>query len=248
MESYLFPFLASVLAGFINVIAGGGTLITFPALVLAGVEPISANITNTVALWWGPLAGALSYRNTIKENLSTTIAFAFPSVLGAVFGAFLLIHTPSDTFRKVIPFLISFATLLLAFSEFILRVIRALGLGKNLGLLLQFATAVYGSYFGAGIGIMMMSSIVLSGVSNLQVAIALKNFLGFLINFLGAFIFLFSGKVMFDFVLVMMPGFIIGGYLGAFVAQRLNSKVVKRFVVAWGLFLSLAFFYKEFYA
>ncbi|WP_448584620.1 sulfite exporter TauE/SafE family protein [Thermocrinis sp.] len=249
MESYVITFLASLLAGFINVIAGGGTLVTFPALIWVGVEPVSANITNTVALWLGPLAGALSYRNIIKENLSSLRIFLPPSVLGAILGAFLLIHTPSDTFRKAIPFLIGFATLLLALSEFILRVLKNLG-ARNSSIIastLQFATAVYGSYFGAGIGIMMVSSIVLSGISNIHVAIGLKNFLGFLINLLGAFVFLFSGKVAFDFVLVMMGGFVIGGYLGGLTAQKLNQKVVKIFIIFWGFFLSLAFFLKEFY-
>ncbi|WP_448588384.1 sulfite exporter TauE/SafE family protein [Thermocrinis sp.] len=241
--------IASVFAGFINAIAGGGTLLTFPALVAVGVEPVSANITNTVALWWGPLAGALSYRNTIKENLPILKVFLLPSILGAILGALLLIYTPSDTFRKAIPFLIGFATLLLALSEVIMKLLKNSPLYRSslpISLLLQFATGVYGSYFGAGIGIMMVSSIVLSGVSNIQVAIGLKNFLGFLINLLGALIFLFSGKVAFDFVLVMMPGFVVGGYLGAFTAQRLNPKAVKTTIVIWGTLLSLFFFVREF--
>jgi len=249
MESYIIAFLASLFAGFINAIAGGGTLITFPALIWVGVEPVSANITNTVALWLGPLAGAFSYRQIIKENFPTLVIFLLPSILGAILGAFLLMNTPSDTFRKAIPFLIGFATLLLALSDFILRMLKNVGVRSNslIAFILQFATAIYGSYFGAGIGIMMMASIALSGVANVQVAIGLKNFLGFLINLLGAFIFLFSGKVMYDFVLVMMGGFVVGGYLGALTAQKLNNEVVKLFIIFWGFFLSFAFFLKEFY-
>ncbi len=93
METYLIPILASIVAGFINVIAGGGTLITFPALVFAGLDPLSANITNTVALWLGPFTSALSYRKTLRENFSILKTFLLPSLLGALLGAFLLIHT-----------------------------------------------------------------------------------------------------------------------------------------------------------
>jgi len=196
METYLIPILASIVAGFINAIAGGGTLITFPALILAGLDPLSANITNTVALWLGPFTSALSYRKTLRENFPILKTFLPPSLLGALLGAFLLIHTPPETFKKAVPFLIGFATLLLAFSELILKFITRLGnSSKFLPILLQFLAAIYGSYFGAGIGIMMASSIVLSSVSNMQLTIALKNFLGFVINLLGALIFLFSGKV-----------------------------------------------------
>jgi uncharacterized membrane protein YfcA len=247
METYLIPILASIVAGFINAIAGGGTLITFPALVFAGLDPLSANITNTVALWLGPFTSALSYRKTLRENFPIFKTFLPPSLLGALLGAFLLIHTPSETFKKAVPFLIGFATLLLAFSELILKFITRLGnSSKFLPILLQFLTAIYGSYFGAGIGIMMASSIVLSGVSNMQLTIALKNFLGFVINLLGALIFVFSGKVAFNFVLVMMPAFMLGGYLGAVVAKRLNQKTAKAVIVAWGFLLSFVFFIKEF--
>jgi uncharacterized membrane protein YfcA len=168
METYLIPILASIVAGFINAIAGGGTLITFPALIFAGLDPLSANITNTVALWLGPFTSALSYRRTLRENFPTLKTFLPPSLLGALLGAFLLIYTPPETFKKAVPFLIGFATLLLAFSELILKFITRLGnSSKFLPILLQFLTAIYGSYFGAGIGIMMASSIVLSGVSNM---------------------------------------------------------------------------------
>ncbi len=247
MESYLIPLVASIVAGFVNAIAGGGTLITFPALIFAGLDPLSANITNTVALWLGPFASALSYRETLKENYSVLKTFLPPSLFGALLGAFLLIYTPPEAFKKAVPFLIGFATLLLAFSELILRFIARLGKpSKFFPILLQFLTAIYGSYFGAGIGIMMTSSIVLSGVSNMQLTIALKNFLGFVINLLGAFIFLFSGKVAFAFVFVMMPAFMLGGYLGALVAKRLNQKTAKGLIVAWGFLLSFVFFLKEF--
>ncbi|MFN7066098.1 MAG: sulfite exporter TauE/SafE family protein [Aquificaceae bacterium] len=239
LSEYLLAFFPSVLAGAINAVAGGGTLITFPSLLWLGLDPVVANITNTVALWVGSLFGAFGFRKRIKEAKEMLLPLLVASTLGALLGALLLINTPSQTFRSLVPLLILFAVLMLAFGEFINRIISRLRIVPLIALSLQFLTGVYGSYFGAGIGIMMLVSLTLSGVNNIHTANGLKNLLGFSINLLGAVVFVLSGKVSWIYALVMMPGFALGGYLGAVLSQRVKQRVVRVFVIGWGLFLAL---------
>ncbi len=244
MEPYLIAFGGALLAGAINAVAGGGTLITFPALLWLGFDPVVANITNTVALWTGSLSGAFGFRKRLAETKSLLLPFLLSSSLGAITGALILVKTPSQTFKSVVPFLVFFAVFMLAFSELIKKLLAKFALQEGRGLLtfallLQFMTGLYGSYFGAGIGIMMLASLTLSGLKNIHSANALKNLLGFSINLLGAVIFILSGKVSWSYALVMMPGFALGGYAGAKLSQRFRPKVVRIFVVLWGIALGV---------
>ncbi|MCS6876127.1 MAG: sulfite exporter TauE/SafE family protein [Aquificaceae bacterium] len=244
MEGYIIAVASAFLAGAINAVAGGGTLITFPTLLSLGIDPLVANITNTVALWVGSLLGVFGFRSRMVEVKSLVVPFLVSSSLGACVGALLLIKTPSQTFKNIVPFLILFAVVLLAGSEFIKRFLsRLLTRGKDIPigvpLFFQFLTGVYGSYFGAGIGIMMIASLMLSGVNSIHTANALKNLLGFNINLLGAFIFALSGKVNWTYALLMMPGFALGGYTGAIISQRFKPERVRLFVVLWGLLIAL---------
>ncbi|MCS7308024.1 MAG: sulfite exporter TauE/SafE family protein [Aquificaceae bacterium] len=244
MEGYIIAVASAFLAGAINAVAGGGTLITFPTLLSLGIDPLVANITNTVALWVGSLLGVFGFRSRMVEVRNLVVPFLVSSSLGACVGALLLIKTPSQTFKNIVPFLILFAVVLLAGSEVIKRFLsRLLTKGKDIPigvpLFLQFLTGVYGSYFGAGIGIMMIASLMLSGVNSIHTANALKNLLGFNINLLGAFIFALSGKVNWTYALLMMPGFALGGYTGAIISQRFKPERVRLFVVLWGLFIAL---------
>ncbi len=241
MVEFLLAFLSSLLAGVINAIAGGGTLITFPSLVWLGLDPIVANITNTVALWTGSFFGAIGFRGKFKGIKHLILPFLIASTFGALLGALILIITPSQTFKSLVPFLILFAVLVLALSEPIKRLslrFSQIYVHPFIPLFLQFLTGVYGGYFGAGIGIIMLASISLSGISHIHTANALKNLLGFSINFVGAIVFLISGKISWLHALVMMPGFALGGYLGAKLSQRLRPSKIKAFIIAWGLFLA----------
>lgn len=243
MIEYLLAFIASLFAGAINAVAGGGTLITFPSLVWLGLDPVVANITNTVALWIGSLFGAFGFKGRFKETKNLLLPFLIASTFGALLGALILIKTPSQTFKSLVPLLIFFAVLILALSEPIKRMVSIFSKGHihpSIPLSLQFLTGIYGSYFGAGIGIMMLASITLSGIHHIHTANALKNLLGFSINLVGAFVFLISGKVSWLYAFVMMPGFALGGYLGAKLSQRFNPRVIKAFVVFWGF--SLVFY------
>lgn len=242
MEGYAVVFVAGFLAGFINSVAGGGTLITFPSLVWAGLDPVVANMTNTVALWVGSLGGAWGFRKNFYEVKNLILPFLVVSSVGAILGAFLLLYTPSSTFKNLVPFLILLAVLLLALSETIKKALIRLPFGRFsflFSLFLQFITGVYGSYFGAGIGIMMLTSLSLSGIGNIHIANALKNMLGFVINLIGAFIFALSGKVNWHFVVLLMPSFALGGYAGAKISLKFHPRTVKFFVVLWGILVCL---------
>ncbi|RMH07983.1 MAG: sulfite exporter TauE/SafE family protein [Aquificota bacterium] len=171
------------------------------------------------------------------------------SITGSLVGALFLLYTPPTTFKSLVPFLIFTAVLLLAFSEAIKRAIAGFLLeGKKLPyvfpLALQFITGVYGSYFGAGIGIMMLASLSLSGIGNIHTANALKNLLGFVINLVGAFVFALSGKVSWHFVALLMPSFALGGYVGARVSLIFPPRWVKVFIILWGVFIGSYLFVK----
>ncbi len=239
---YLIVFFSSVLAGITNAVAGGGTLITFPSLIFVGVNPISANITNTIALWIGSLTGAIGFRDSLKDQKDKIKLLMFPSLFGGLTGAYLLVSTPTRVFESVVPFLILFATLTLLFKRRMNTFFRSYEAKKLYVLPLQFFIAMYGGYFGAGIGILMLAGLGLMGVESIHVANGIKNLMGFTINATASLFFLSSGYILWDYALVMMLGFGAGGYLGAIVSTKIDKKKVELFTVLWGFVLSVVFF------
>jgi hypothetical protein len=243
---------AAFAAGLINSIAGGGTLVSFPALLWVGRDPVLANATSTVALWPASLAGLYGFRRELKGEACTFLLFAAPSLVGGVVGAVLLLRTPSETFGRLVPFLILFATLLLAAQEPISRRLRA---GREEGhrptrawwtgaLAFQFLVGVYGGYFGAGIGILMLAALGLLGFTDIHRMNALKNLLAICINGVAAAYFIASGKVYWADVLLMTFAAIAGGYSGARLAYRLGRRFVRLAVILIGLFMSVSLFVK----
>jgi hypothetical protein len=243
---------AAFAAGMINSIAGGGTLVSFPALLWVGRDPVLANATSTVALWPASLAGAYGFRGELKGGARTFLLFAAPSLLGGVLGALLLLRTPSETFGRLVPFLILFATLLLAAQEPISRRLRA---GRAEGheptrawwagaLAFQFLVGVYGGYFGAGIGILMLAALGLLGFDDIHRMNALKNLLAICINGVAAVCFVVWGAVIWSDVLVMTLAAVAGGYLGARLAYRLGRRFVRLAVIVIGLAMSVSLFVK----
>ncbi len=239
---YLLAALGAALAGATNAVAGGGTLKTFPLLVWLGVDPVSANITNTVSLWIGSMTSAFGFRRYIKEGKDYLKRLLIPSLLGGFFGAYLLVKTPSDLFRSFVPFLILFATFVLALNNGLIKEVKFHGRYNLFVFVAQFLTSLYGGYFGAGIGILMLASLSLAGIKNIHVANGIKNLLGMSINAIASFYFAFSGLVFWQYASVMMIGFAIGGFLGAKASQKFEKRKVKAFIIAWGLFLSVLFF------
>ncbi len=243
-------FTAGIAAGAINAIAGGGTLISFPALLWIGRDAIVANATNTVAIWPGSLAGAYGFRRELATARRWLLLLIAPSLVGGALGAWLLLRTPTTTFERLVPFLILAATILLAAQE---MVTTRLGLvaksHENPGagwltfvLIFQFIVGVYGGYFGAGMGILMLAALGLIGMTDMHQMNGVKNVLAVFINGIAAIYFALSNAVAWNDVLVMTVGTIIGGYFGARVARRFGRVFVRRAVVVIGIVMSVALF------
>jgi len=245
---------AALAAGIINAIAGGGTLLSFPALVAIGVSPVLANATNTVALVPGSLAGALGFRRNLAEVPRWMLLLTIPSLAGGALGAVILLHTSTKTFSRLVPFLILGATILLASQELITRRLRHFLESHERGtspawitfaFSFQFLVGIYGGYFGAGIGILMLAALGLIGMRDLHQMNGLKNLLAICMNGVAAIYFVVSGAVLWKYVIAMAAASIAGGFLGARLAHRLGRKFVRGAVVAIGLVMTVALFVKS---
>lgn len=241
-------FGASVMAGLINSIAGGGTLVSFPVLVWAGRNPVMANATNTVALLPASLAGALGFRRELARSGRWIRLLTVPSLAGGVLGAVLLLRTPERLFAQTVPYLILAATLLMAGQEIFTRGLATgareeqatpAGLRPYAALLFQTAVGIYGGYFGAGIGILMLAALGVLGLSDIHQMNGIKNLLAILINGVAAAYFVFSGAVLWNDVMIMAAGSLIGGFMGARLARFLGRTFVRRFVIVVGLTMAL---------
>jgi hypothetical protein len=246
--------IAGVAACAINSVAGGGTLISFPALVAYGEPTLFSNATSMGATGVGSLSSALGYRRGTTVQRGLLLTLAIPSLMGALLGAVILVNTPAELFRRVVPYLVLFATLLLALRNVITR--RLVGgfqgeehvtiVGRALGAAVQLFVALYGGYFSAGLGLMMLGSFSVMGLRNIHKMNALKTPLGAIIN-LVSFVFLaIRGLVVWPLAIVMSAGGIVGGYLGARLAMRVNPRLVHVVAVAIGLLVSVWFFVRSY--
>jgi uncharacterized protein len=243
-------FSAALAAGLLNSVAGGGTFLTFPALLFTGVPPISANATSTVAVWPGSVASARAYRDRMPKSLRLLAPLAAASLAGGFAGARVLLHTPPRTFLRVIPFLMLGATLLFAFGPRILR--GAFGrdahgaswrrVGTVAGL--QFLTAFYGGYFGAGMGIVMLSFLTLLPLGDIHAMNSVKTLLNSVANGVAVLTFILARIIFWPQGVLMLCGAVLGGYGGAHYAQQLDPGRVRVFVVVVGFALSIVFFAK----
>lgn len=243
---------AGIIAGAINSIAGGGTLISFPALLWIGRDPIIANATNAVALWPGSLAGMVGFRRELASVPRWLFFLIIPTCVGTTIGALLLLRTPVPTFDRIVPFLILGATVLLAAQDLITRrlgfVARAHANPTPLWatgvFLFQFGVGIYGGYFGAGMGILMLAALGLIGLTDIHQMNGLKNLLSICINALAAVYFTIAGVIVWRDVLIMSAGAILGGFFGARMAHRLGRKFVQRAVVVIGMVMSVSLFFR----
>jgi hypothetical protein len=245
-------FFAAVAAGAINSIAGGGTLVSFPTLLWLGRDPILANAANTIAMWPGSLAGAIGFRRELATVRRWLLLLIVPSLLGGALGGWLLLRTPVSTFERLVPFLILGATLLLAAQEMISARLGSLARAHEnptpgwvtFVFLFQFLVALYGGYFGAGMGILMLAALGLIGLTDMHQMNGLKNLLAVCINGIAAIYFAFVAPVSWKDVGIMTAGTIAGGFLGAKVARRLGRKFVRGFVVTIGIVMTIALLMK----
>ena len=239
---WLVMFCAAFSAGVINSIAGGGTLVTFPVLIWLGLDPKVANGTSTVALWPGLFGGLFGYRKELENSSTILIRLGATSVIGGAFGAWLLIWTPSPLFAALVPFLILFATVLFMVQGEMNKRLRLGSIDQNPtglwwtgAIIFQFFSAMYGGYFGAGNGILMLAAMGLLGMNELHRANGIKNFLGICINSVAVLSFSLAGLVVWRDALVMACGALIGGYFGASMAVRVGQTWVRRGIVVIGL-------------
>ena len=266
-------FGAAFVAGMMNSVAGGGTLLTFPALIWMGIDPKAANVTSTIALWPGSLGGMVGYRRELRDSRRFMLRLAPSSVAGGLVGALLLLRTPPATFKAIVPFLILFATVLFAAGEPLMRWLRrerresssaapadavinqseqtivaadapsrAWWVGA---VILQFFSATYGGYFGAGNGIVMLAVLGLLGLTDIHQMNGLKNFFAVCINVIASFYFMVWGPVHWAAALVMTVGAIVGGYGGAGLARRMGRRFARGAVIFIGLAMTLSLLFRR---
>jgi hypothetical protein len=248
-------FLAGVAAGAVNSVAGGGSLISFPSLVAFGEPEIISNATNTAAMWPGSLSSAIGYRKDTAVDRRLLIDLAIPSLIGGLLGAVILVVTPAATFQLVVPFLVLFATLLLASRNYLSRKLgsnptgeeRVTTAGRIWGVLFQLFVATYGGYFGAGIGILMLGSFGLMGLHDIHKMNAIKTPLATIINVTAFIFFAIKGLVAWPLAVLMAAGAITGGYGGARLAKHVDPRLLHYCIVIIGLVVSGWFFLKAFW-
>jgi len=238
--------LAAFAAGFINAVAGGGSFLTFPALIAAGLPPIDANASNTVALFPGQVATTYAARDGLaKASADRRVdvpVLAAISLLGGIAGGFLLLLTPEALFSRMVPWLILFATLIFAGGNFWISDAKKITLGRTGVFLAQGMVAIYGGYFGGGIGILMLAALTLSGLRDIWLMNSVKILLASLMNASAAVTFVIAGVVHWHWTLVVAFGAIAGGYAGLHAVRRVPAQIVKSFVVAVGAVLTIYFF------
>jgi uncharacterized membrane protein YfcA len=244
--------LAALVAGFINAIAGGGTLVSFPALLAVGIPPVVANVTNTIALVPGTIGGMWSQRNDFRSQYKRLLRLLPVSVTGGIVGGLLLLNTGESAFRSLVPFLILAATLLLGFQVQIKNwVISRIGHAHTehhnplVMLSLVFLAAIYGGYFGAGLGVILMAVLGLVTDDSLNRLNFLKQAVGFAVNLSAAIYFAFSGKVDWMIAFIMIFGSLTGGLIGGKVVGRMKPEILRWIVVTAGLIAATAFFLKK---
>ena len=236
--------VAAFFAGAMNAVAGGGSFLTFPALVFTGMPSIVANASSTVALFPGSFASAWAYRNDFQNFKGVSFrAMLGVSLAGGVLGALLLLLTPQRTFDGVIPWLLLVATLVFAFAPRLTPLLqRSVHIGPRTLVVVQFFVAIYGGYFGGAIGIMMLSAWALFGLTDLKAMNATKTLLSGALNAVAVVLFVAAGKVWWLQTGVMLIGSLAGGYLGAHYARRIDQRYIRVAIIAISVTMTVVFF------
>lgn len=248
METYEVFLLitASFFAGIINSIAGGGSFLTFPALVFAGVPTIAANATSAVAVFPGYLSGALGFAKELKAfPKSKFLLLIFLSISGGVLGSILLLITPEVVFSFIIPWLLGFATLLFAFGNYVSKLAEKTsdtnGFKSNIATLL---VCIYGGYFNGGLGIVLLALFSTLGMRDIHLMNGLKNIMSFALSAASVVTFAIAGIVFWKYAIIMMIAATIGGYFGVIVARKLSKSIIRIIIVIIGTIMTFIFFIK----
>lgn len=237
-----------VVAGVINSVAGGGTLLSFPTLIFTGVPAIIANATNTIALQAGTIASFVSYRREFTKQKKWAWLLAAPSLLGGLIGAILLLRTSETYFRHIIPYLILFATILFTFQPFVSRLLQieaqAAQRSKHAlaaAVFFVFCVGIYGGYFGAGIGILTLAALGVLIHGDIHEMNSVKVLLSSLMNGIAGIYFIAHGSVLWVDALLLATGALLGGYTGPIMARKVGAKAVRMFVTFVGFAIGIYF-------
>lgn len=243
-------FGAAVVGGTLNAVAGGGSFVTFPALVFTGVPPITSNATSTVALWPGSIASTAAYRNEFSAERRLLIQLGTSSLIGGVVGAVLLLRTPETTFERLVPLLLLLATVLFTFGGALTGRLRghfaadaepsAFSTGAIVAV--QFVVGIYGGYFGGGLGIIILAILAVLGMTSLHRMNALKTLLQACVNGVAVLTFVVASAVTWPQALVMIAGAIAGGYGAAHYARRVDQRIIRSGVTVVGFAMTIYFF------
>ncbi|MES9971714.1 MAG: sulfite exporter TauE/SafE family protein [Candidatus Thiodiazotropha sp.] len=250
----LILFAAGFFGGVLNSVAGGGSFITFPALLFVGVPPISANATNTFASCAGYLSGAYALRKELAAYRKALPRLIIISLVGGSLGALLLLQTPEALFREAIPWLLLFATLLFVFGGWLNRTLKSYAslhrhaslVAAGLLLLLLFGVSLYGGFFNAGLGIIILSYLALAGFSDINGMNGLKLLLSSAISLIAIVLFVYSGAIAWFQGVIVMLGTLFGGYVAAHLSRQLPQDYVRVFVILTGIGMTLYFFFQTY--
>lgn len=248
----LWLLVASFLAGTLNAVAGGGSFLSFPALLGMGVLPIQANATNTVALWPGQFTSIAGYREELRSSVKTLLPLSVAALIGGLLGAIELLRTGQAEFMRLVPWLLLFAAVLFAISGPVARRLNSRSSGSQqtpprhvLMFVSTLAVCVYIGYFGAGAGFLMMSALAVFGIEEINRINAIKVVTTTLANGIAVVTFVVRGQVEWRYCLLMMVTAAIGGYIGARVSRKLDGRIVRAMVVVIGLGMAAYFFWRQ---
>jgi uncharacterized membrane protein YfcA len=236
------PGVAAFFAGAMNSVAGGGSFLSFPALLFAGVPAISANATNNAAMWVGTIGSARGYKEEVAAHRGLLLPVIAVSIVGSLIGAVALLNTPPALFERMIPWLLLFATAVFSTSPWLTR--RSTGIPRHATwqLVVQFFVAMYGGYFGAGMGILMLAVLAFSGLPSLNSQNAIKNVLSVSINGVALVPFVVARVVDWRFAIPMAAIALLGGYFGARLFRRVPQPLSRAVIIAIGTAMTLTFF------
>jgi uncharacterized membrane protein YfcA len=243
--------VAALWAGMMNAVAGGGTFFSFPALLAVGVPPIAANASNSVALWPASMSGAWAYRRELARYKRYLLPLGVVSFIGGMAGGLILLVTQDAVFSRLIPWLLLFATVLFTFSGRISAWLRGAREHKSkasnsLGALAgQALVSLYGGFFGAGMGILILASLAMAGHEDVHEINAIKNLLSAIVYSVTVLTFVVAGAVSWPYTLVMLAAATVGGYWGATFARRIPPIWLRRFIITVGMTLTALYFYKN---
>jgi len=243
VEQLLF-FGVAIIAGAINSVAGGGSFLLFPVLMFGGLSPVSANVMCSVGMWPGSIASTYAYAKEIRTPFKTLRALVILSLIGGGIGSWILLHFPEQTFEALVPWLLLGATLIFTFGRKLVAKLRLehATMPKGWVYFLMLVIAIYGGYFGAGMGILMLAMLQLMGHSHMHEMNGLKMMLSGAINAVAVCMFLISGEIVWQYAAVMVVGGIIGGYAGSRLALKVEPEKVRRFVVVLAAAMTAYFF------